>query len=144
MERVGEHGGALYINDSKATNTAAAAPALAAYDNVHWILGGLAKDLSLGECEARLSHVKAAYTIGKSGADFAALLEGRVPVTQSGTLDVAVNDAAKAATPGDTVLLSPAAASFDQFSDFEARGQAFREAFMQLSEGGAVAMRGAS
>ena len=67
-----------------------------------------------------------------------------MPVTQSGTLDVAVNDAAKAATPGDTVLLSPAAASFDQFSDFEARGQAFREAFMQLSEGGAVAMRGAS
>jgi UDP-N-acetylmuramoylalanine--D-glutamate ligase len=55
-------------------------------------------------------------------------------VTQSGTLDVAVNDAAKAATPGDTVLLSPAAASFDQFSDFEARGQAFKDAVAALQE----------
>ncbi|WP_432200945.1 UDP-N-acetylmuramoyl-L-alanine--D-glutamate ligase [Erythrobacter sp. W53] len=138
MERVGEVAGVAYVNDSKATNTAASAPALAAFDNVHWILGGLAKEPGLGECEAELSHVKAAYTIGKSGPDFAALLEDRVPTTQCGTLDKAVTTAAEAATPGDTVLLSPACASFDQFRDFEERGDAFRAAVAALAEGAAI------
>ncbi|WP_379549348.1 UDP-N-acetylmuramoyl-L-alanine--D-glutamate ligase [Qipengyuania sp. DGS5-3] len=138
MERVGEYGGVAYVNDSKATNTAASAPGLAAFDNVHWILGGLAKEPGLGECEAELSHVKAAYTIGKSGPDFAALLEDRVPTTQCGTLDKAVTSAAAAAEPGDTVLLSPACASFDQFRDFEERGDAFRAAVAALAGGAAV------
>ena len=133
MERVAEVSGVAYINDSKGTNTAASAPALAAFDNIHWIIGGLAKEPGLGECEAELPHVKAAYTIGKAGPDFAALLEGRVPVTQSGTLDRAVQDAASAAVAGDTVLLSPACASFDQFRDFEERGQAFRRAVQELA-----------
>ena len=132
MERVGEIGGVAWINDSKGTNTAATAPALAAFEDVHWIVGGLAKELGLGECEAELGHVKAAYTIGKSGEDFAQALEGRVPVMRSGTLDRAVADAAAAAVPGDTVLLSPACASFDQFRDFEHRGEVFREAVKKL------------
>lgn len=127
MERVAEISGVAYVNDSKGTNTAASAPALAAFDNIHWILGGLAKEPGLGECEAELHHVKAAYTIGKAGPDFAALLEGRVPVERCETLDRAVASAAARATRGDTVLLSPACASFDQYRDFEARGDHFRE-----------------
>jgi len=133
MERVAEVSGVVYVNDSKGTNTAATAPALAAFDNIHWIVGGLAKDAGLGECEAQLGHVKAAYTIGSAGPQFAALLEPRVPVTRSETLVCAVRDAAAAAEPGDTVLLSPACASFDQFADFEARGEAFRAAVKGLA-----------
>ena len=127
MERVAEISGVAYVNDSKGTNTAASAPALAAFDNIHWILGGLAKEPGLGECEAELPHVKAAYTIGKAGPDFAALLEGRVPVEQCETLDRAVTAAAAKAEQGDTVLLSPACASFDQYTDFEKRGEHFRQ-----------------
>ena len=126
MERVAEVAGVAYVNDSKGTNTAASAPALAAFDNIHWILGGLAKEPGLGECEAELSHVKAVYTIGKAGPDFAALLEGRVPVERCETLDRAVSAAAAKAQTGDTVLLSPACASFDQYADFEKRGDHFR------------------
>ncbi len=126
MERVAEISGVAYVNDSKGTNTAASAPALAAFDNVHWIVGGLAKEPGLGECEAELGHVKAAYTIGKAGPDFAALLEGRVPVEQCETLHRAVAAAAARAEAGDTVLLSPACASFDQYADFEKRGEHFR------------------
>jgi UDP-N-acetylmuramoylalanine--D-glutamate ligase len=132
MERVAEIGGVAWVNDSKGTNTAATAPALAAFGNIHWIVGGLAKEPGLGECEAELGHVKAAYTIGQSGEDFARLLEGRVRVTRSGTLEQAVLDAANDAEPGDTVLLSPACASFDQFRDFEHRGEVFREAVHKL------------
>lgn len=127
MERVAEISGVAYVNDSKGTNTAASAPALAAFDNIHWIIGGLAKEPGLGECEAELGHVKAAYTIGKAGPDFAKLLEGRVPVEQCETLDRAVTSAAEKAETGDTVLLSPACASFDQYADFEKRGDHFRE-----------------
>lgn len=138
MERVAEISGVAYVNDSKGTNTAASAPALAAFDNIHWILGGLAKEPGLGECEAELGHVKTAYTIGKAGPDFAALLEGRVPVEQCGTLNRAVDSAASKAAAGDTVLLSPACASFDQFRDFEERGEAFRQAVERLREGAAA------
>ena len=126
MERVRELRGVAYVNDSKGTNTAASAPALAAFDKIHWILGGLAKEPGLGECEAELGHVKAAYTIGNSGEAFAALLQDRVPVKRAETLDKAVASAALSAMPGDTVLLSPACASFDQYRDFEARGDHFR------------------
>ncbi|QZD94838.1 UDP-N-acetylmuramoyl-L-alanine--D-glutamate ligase [Qipengyuania gelatinilytica] len=127
MERVADISGVAYVNDSKGTNTAASAPALAAFENIHWILGGLAKEPGLGECEAELGHVKAAYTVGKAGPDFAAQLEGRVPLEQCETLDRAVASAAAKAEAGDTVLLSPACASFDQYQDFEKRGDHFRE-----------------
>ncbi len=139
MERVAEIGGVAFVNDSKGTNTAATAPALAAFDNIHWIVGGLAKKPEenqnlLGECEEHLGRVKAAYTIGAFGPTFARLLEGRVPVERCETLDRAVTAAAARAERGDTVLLSPACASFDQFRDFEERGDRFRELVAALRE----------
>jgi UDP-N-acetylmuramoylalanine--D-glutamate ligase len=129
MERVGEVRGVTFVNDSKATNPESVAPALAAFDRIHWIVGGRAKSDDLSACEPHFGHVAAAYTIGEAGSRFAEVLRGKVAVVeQAGTLDRAVRHAAAAARPGDTVLLSPACASFDQFSDFEARGDAFRTA----------------
>ncbi len=133
MERIRELAGVLYVNDSKATNATATAPALAAYPAIHWILGGQAKTDELDDCAPHYSHVRAAYTIGEAGPMFAKLLAPHVPVTQSETLVRAVNDARGAAQSGETVLLSPACASFDQFRDFEARGDAFRAAVEALS-----------
>lgn len=132
MERVAEKGGVLFVNDSKATNPTSAAPALAAYPAVHWILGGLAKSEDLDACEPYLGHVRAAYTIGEAGPMFARLLADKVPVSECGALDRAVGAAAEAAADGDVVLLSPACASFDQFRDYEARGDAFRAAVEAL------------
>ena len=126
MERVRERAGVLFVNDSKATNPTSTAPALAAYPVVHWILGGQAKADDLEACAPHLGHVKAAYTIGEAASMFAALLKPHMVVTQVDTLNAAVEAAARAALPGETVLLSPACASFDQFRDFEARGDAFR------------------
>jgi len=126
MERVREKDGVLFVNDSKATNPEAAAPALAAYQGIHWILGGRAKGADLGPCARYLDHVRAAYTIGEAGEMFAKLLRPSLPVEECGVLDAAVSAAAGAAKAGEVVLLSPACASFDQFKDYEARGEAFR------------------
>lgn len=133
MERVRELNGVLYVNDSKATNPTSTAPALAAFPVIHWILGGQAKTNDLDACELHFSHVRAAYTIGDSAEMFASLLKPKMPVSICGSLQAAVLSASKAAAAGDTVLLSPACASFDQFRDFEARGQAFRAAVEALS-----------
>ena len=133
MERVAEKGGILFVNDSKATNPESTAPALAAYPYVHWIVGGLAKTKDLGSCAEQLGHVRAAYTIGEAGPMFARLLEGRVPVRECELLVTAVGEAADAARAGEVVLLSPACASFDQFRDYEARGDAFRAAVEALA-----------
>jgi UDP-N-acetylmuramoylalanine--D-glutamate ligase len=133
MELVAEKQGVRFVNDSKATNPDSTAPALAAFPHVHWIVGGLAKSDSLGPCEAQLGHVRAAYTIGEAGPMFARLLEGRVPVRESELLVTAVREAADAAEAGEVVLLSPACASFDQFRDYEARGDAFRAAVEVLA-----------
>ena len=133
MEFVAERNGVRFINDSKATNPDSAAPALASFDAVHWILGGLPKGEDLGPCEAYLNHVRAAYTIGEAGPMFARLLEGKVPVKQCELLIEAVQRASRAAAPGEVVLLSPACASFDQFRDYEARGDAFRAAVEALA-----------
>jgi UDP-N-acetylmuramoylalanine--D-glutamate ligase len=132
MERVRERDGVLYINDSKGTNATSTAPALAAYPAIHWILGGQAKTDELDACAPHFGNVRAAYTIGEAGPMFAKLLTPHMPVTECVTLDVAVNKAAAAAQPGETVLLSPACASFDQFTDYEARGAAFRAAVEAL------------
>ena len=132
MEPVGKLNGVSFVNDSKATNPDSAAPALAAYPEIHWILGGQAKTDELDACAPHFGHVRAAYTIGEAGPMFAKLLIPHMPVTECVTLDVAVNKAAAAAKPGETVLLSPACASFDQFTDYEARGAAFRAAVEAL------------
>ena len=134
MERIAEKAGILFVNDSKATNATATAPALAAYPAIHWILGGLPKTDDLDDCAPQFGHVVAAYTIGQAGPMYARILaEGGKPVTESGTLEQAVADAAAAAKAGEVVMLSPACASFDQFSDYEARGDAFRRAVEGLS-----------
>ena len=126
MERVREKAGVLFVNDSKATNATATAPALASFPAIRWILGGQAKADNLDECTPHFSHVRSAYTIGEASGLFARLLGPHMPVAECGTLDAAVRAAAHDARAGDTVLLSPACASFDQFRDFEARGDAFR------------------
>ncbi|MEN2785708.1 UDP-N-acetylmuramoyl-L-alanine--D-glutamate ligase [Sphingomonas qilianensis] len=126
MEHVATINGVAFVNDSKATNPESVAPALAAFPRIHWILGGQAKSDDLDACAPAFDHVVKAYTIGASGQSFAAILAGRVPVERSGTLATAVASAAANARSGETVLLSPACASFDQFRDFEDRGDQFR------------------
>ncbi|MFU7527726.1 UDP-N-acetylmuramoyl-L-alanine--D-glutamate ligase [Qipengyuania sp. ASV99] len=138
MERVCEEDGVLFINDSKATNTASTAPALAAFPphadihggtpRIHWIVGGLAKEDGLGECADHFAAIAAAYTVGEAGPRFADLLDGQVPVVERCELiSEAVRRAREASRPGDVVLFSPACASFDQFRDYEKRGELFRQ-----------------
>ena len=126
MEVVAERNGVLFINDSKATNGASTAPALAAYPRVHWIVGGLPKTDNLDECIPNFGHVVKAYTIGEAGPLFHELLSPHLPVERSEMMGTAVHSAAVQAQPGDVIMLSPACASFDQFKDFDARGDAFR------------------
>lgn len=137
MELVGEVGGVSWFNDSKATNAASAAPALAAFppapdQRLHWIAGGKAKGDGLAACHPWFGHVKRAYLIGEAMEPFAAEIGDAIPVERSGNMATAVKQAAAAAKPGDIVLLSPACASFDQFKDYEQRGDAFRAAVQAL------------
>ena len=133
MERVAEVNGVLFINDSKATNPASTAPALAAFPaqgdhrRIHWIVGGLPKGDDLDDCAPFFANVAAAYTIGDAGQRFAEILAPAMPVTRSEMMCEAIRQAIEVAVPGDVVLLSPACASFDQFRDYEARGAAFRQ-----------------
>ena len=138
MERVAEKHGIVFVNDSKATNPTSTAPALAAFPpnperRLHWILGGRAKTDELDACTPFLGNVRAAYTIGEAGPMFAELLAERLPVTECVLLEKAVGAAAQAARAGEVVLLSPACASFDQYRDYEARGEAFRAAVETLA-----------
>ncbi|GAA0307033.1 UDP-N-acetylmuramoyl-L-alanine--D-glutamate ligase [Sphingomonas oligophenolica] len=132
MELVRTLNGVGFVNDSKATNPESTAPALAAFPRIHWILGGQAKSDDLDACAPHFGHIVRAYTIGEAGPRFAAILKPLMPVVESGTLDAAVTDAAAGAHAGETVLLSPACASFDQFRDFEDRGDRFRAAVEAL------------
>ncbi|QJR01329.1 UDP-N-acetylmuramoyl-L-alanine--D-glutamate ligase [Sphingobium yanoikuyae] len=138
MQAVGTHNGVLYVNDSKATNAASTAPALGAWPardgkpRIHWILGGVAKSDNLDECAPYYGNIAHAYTIGEAGHMFADLLRPHMAVDDSEMLSAAVRRAARIAQPGDVVLLSPACASFDQFRDFEARGDAFAAAVNAL------------
>lgn len=147
MEIIAEADGVLWVNDSKATNAASTAPALAAWPatdkpRVHWICGGIAKAEHLDECLPHIGNVAAAYTIGEAGPMFADLLSPHTHVERCEMLCEAADRAARAAQPGDVVLFSPACASFDQFRDYEARGDAFREIVERLAN--ATHSRGAA
>jgi UDP-N-acetylmuramoylalanine--D-glutamate ligase len=130
MEWLGEIGGITYVNDSKATNAEAAARALASYDSVYWIAGGRAKQGGIASLAPYFPRLRKAYLIGEAADDFAAALDGHAAYDLSGDLTTAVArataDARVDGSENAVVLLSPACASFDQFPDFEARGDAFR------------------
>lgn len=139
QERVGEIGGVLFVNDSKATNADSAARALACYGRILWIAGGIAKAGGITPLAPFFPRIEEAYLIGRDAPLFAeTLARAGVPHVLCENLDEAVRRAwrrareAKGAPP--VVLLSPAAASFDQFANFEARGEAFRDLVRRLGE----------
>ncbi|MFC0220645.1 UDP-N-acetylmuramoyl-L-alanine--D-glutamate ligase [Pseudochelatococcus lubricantis] len=140
METVGRAGNVLFVNDSKATNADATEKALAAFDRIFWIVGGRQKEGGIAPLTEYFPKIVHAYLIGESSADFARTLDGKVPCSLSGTLDQALRDAAAAAgndrageAQGEAVvLLSPACASYDQFPNFEVRGDRFRDAVRAL------------
>ena len=136
QERVGETRGVAFVNDSKATNADSAARALASYDRVVWIAGGMGKEGGIAPLAPFFPRVAKAFLIGRDAAEFATTLAAHgVAHEVSGTLEAALAAAAEAAFAGaaPTVLLSPAAASFDQFASFEARGDRFRELVRRLT-----------
>lgn len=122
--------GVRYVNDSKATNADAAAKALACYENIYWIAGGLAKEGGILPLSPYYGRIRHAFLIGQAASAFADTLGSQVPHSRRGELATAVmaahDLAVREGRPGAVVLLSPAAASFDQFANFEARGEAFR------------------
>ncbi len=131
MEQVGRKGRVLFINDSKATNADAAAPALSSFQHIYWIAGGLPKEGGIEPLRGLFPRVAKAYLIGEAAAGFSATLGDAAAYEISGSLKAAVEHAAReAAADGadeSVVLLSPACASFDQFKNFEVRGEAFRQ-----------------
>ena len=129
MQPVGRRGNVVFVNDSKATNADAAAPALSSYDRIYWIAGGLPKAGGITSLTGFFPRIAKAYLIGEAAAEFAATLGEAVPYEISGTLERAVAHAAADAEKDESgplaVLLSPACASFDQYKNFEVRGDAF-------------------
>jgi UDP-N-acetylmuramoylalanine--D-glutamate ligase len=136
MEQVGRRGKVLFVNDSKATNADAAAPALSSFQRIYWIAGGLPKEGGIETLKSFFPRIAKAYLIGEAAPAFSATLGGAAPYEISGTLDAAVEhaaaDAAADGTDEPVVLLSPACASFDQYRNFEVRGDAFRKAVLAL------------
>lgn len=136
MEDVGHIGKVTFINDSKATNADATARALAVYPDIFWIAGGKAKEGGIESLAPFFPRVRRAYLIGEAAPQFARTLDGKAPYEASGTLDAAVSkaaaDAIASSAPAPVVLLSPACASYDQFKDFEQRGDAFRKLVAML------------
>lgn len=135
MNVVANKNGVLFVNDSKATNADSAAKALDTYDNIYWIVGGMAKAGGIASLTDFFPKVKKAYVIGQDAAIFVETLQAEgVEHVMCNTLDVATKHAIKDAThKGDVVLLSPAAASFDQFASFEKRGDLFVETVQRLT-----------
>lgn len=131
MEEVGRIARVLFVNDSKATNADAAEKALASFDDIYWIVGGKAKEGGVEPLRPYFPRIRKAYLIGAASDAFARTLEGALPYERCETLDVATRSAARDAladaAAGPVVLLSPACASYDQFANFEARGDAFRK-----------------
>jgi UDP-N-acetylmuramoylalanine--D-glutamate ligase len=136
MEQVAHKGRVLFVNDSKATNADSTAQALACFADMFWIAGGKPKTGGLASLTGFFPRIRKAYLIGEAAAGFAGELEGKVPHIVAGTLDRAVELAARDAEASDVsepvVLLSPACASFDQYRNFEVRGDKFRELVLAL------------
>ncbi|MBT4879950.1 MAG: UDP-N-acetylmuramoyl-L-alanine--D-glutamate ligase [Alphaproteobacteria bacterium] len=130
------HDGIRYVNDSKATSVVAASQALATYKNILWIAGGRGKEESLNTLSPYFPNILHAYLIGEATDSFAKDLEGKIPFTKVQTLDKALLEAHSTAlssgTKNPTILLSPACTAFDQFKDFEARGDAFKRQVHEL------------
>ncbi len=136
MEDVARIGKVRFVNDSKATNAEAAARALVCFPDIFWIAGGKAKEGGIDSLAPFFPRIRKAYLIGDAAQAFAATLGGKALYEISGTLDAAIRaaaaDAAQSDLPSPVVLLSPACASFDQFADFEQRGDVFRAAVADL------------
>jgi UDP-N-acetylmuramoylalanine--D-glutamate ligase len=136
MEQVGRKGPVLFVNDSKATNADSAAQALASFTDIFWIAGGKPKTGGITSLEKFFPRIRKAYLIGEAAADFARTLDGKVAYEMARTLDRAVSAAAGDAEGSGlnepVVLLSPACASFDQYRNFEVRGDRFRELVLAL------------
>jgi UDP-N-acetylmuramoylalanine--D-glutamate ligase len=136
MEQVGRKGAVLFVNDSKATNADSAAQALACFSDIFWIAGGKAKTGGIAALEGFFPRIRKAYLIGEAAPEFAATLGGKATYDDVGTLDRAVEAAARDAEASGlrepVVLLSPACASFDQYRNFEVRGDHFRELVRKL------------
>jgi UDP-N-acetylmuramoylalanine--D-glutamate ligase len=136
MEQVAKRGKVLFVNDSKATNSDATGKALASFTDIYWIIGGRPKEGGLAGLEPFFPRIVRAYLIGEAADAFARQLGGAVPHVHCGTLDQAVaaaaSDASRARAAEPVVLLSPACASYDQFTNFEKRGEAFRAMVMGL------------
>jgi len=126
----------LFINDSKATNADAAEKALLSFRDIHWILGGRPKAGGVEALRPLFPRIAKAYLIGEAADEFARTLAGAVPFVRAGTLSAAIEaaaeDAERSRANEPAVLLSPACASFDQFANFEARGDAFRACVAEL------------
>ena len=134
LEPLGTVNGVSYYNDSKATNNLATTFALESFSNpIIWIAGGLDRGQSLSELKPYLKHVKAIITFGETKDKFKSLADAsKIPVEITQNPNTAVDLAAKLALPGDTVLFSPACASWDQYKDYERRGDHFKEGFHKL------------
>lgn len=140
MENLGRLGRVLFVNDSKATNADAAEKALLSFADIFWIIGGKSKEGGIEPLRPLFSRVAKAYLIGAASDDFARTLDGAVAYDKCGTLDVATRaaarDAAQSQAPEPVVLLSPACASYDQFPNFEKRGDAFRSVVADILKAG--------
>jgi UDP-N-acetylmuramoylalanine--D-glutamate ligase len=131
MEEIGRRGRVLYVNDSKATNADSSAQALACFPDIYWIAGGKPKTGGIESLRRFFPRIRKAYLIGEAAQEFAATLGSDVPHEIVGTLDKAVaaasRDAETSTAAEPVVLLSPACASFDQYRNFEVRGDVFRD-----------------
>jgi UDP-N-acetylmuramoylalanine--D-glutamate ligase len=136
MEQVGRKGGVLFVNDSKATNADSAAQALGCFSDMFWIAGGKPKTGGITSLARFFPRIRKAYLVGEAADEFARTLDGKVACEKAGTIDRAVEAAARDAAASDlrqpVVLLSPACASFDQFRNFEVRGDHFRKLVLAI------------
>lgn len=138
MQQVTEHDGVRFVNDSKATNADAAEKSLKTYEAIFWIVGGVAKAGGIDSLSRYFVRIKHAFLIGEAQDAFAQTLEGHVPYVRCDSLQHAVQSAYMQAkgVEGAVVLLAPACASFDQFPNFEARGDAFVDAVKEITDAG--------